>query len=47
MGCRFVLLDPLPTDERPTGLTDALRSEGISSEGRVAGEAIFTHADRW
>lgn len=30
VGCRFVLLDPLPTDERPTGLTDALRSEGIS-----------------
>ena len=25
LGCEFVLVDPLPVDERPTGLVDALR----------------------
>ena len=25
IGCRFVLVDPLPVEERPTGLLDAVR----------------------
>ena len=29
VGCSFALVDPLPTDERPTGLLDALRSAGL------------------
>ena len=28
LGCGFVLVDPLPTDERPTGLLDGLRERG-------------------
>ncbi|WP_307787707.1 HAD-IA family hydrolase [Mycolicibacterium sp. S2-37] len=31
VGCRFVLVDPLPTAERPTGLRDALAGIGIES----------------
>ena len=30
LGCDFVLVDPLPVDERPTGLVDALSGRGIS-----------------
>ncbi len=30
LGCAFVLVDPLPTTQRPTGLTDALRERGIT-----------------
>jgi len=30
LGCSFALVDPLPTDERPTGLLDALREYGIA-----------------
>ena len=30
LGCDFVLVDPLPVDERPTGLVDGLRGRGIS-----------------
>jgi HAD superfamily hydrolase (TIGR01509 family) len=29
VGCRFLLVDPLPTAERPTGLRDALADIGI------------------
>ncbi|KUI30547.1 haloacid dehalogenase [Mycobacterium sp. IS-1496] len=29
VGCPFVLVDPLPTTERPTGLRDALTAVGI------------------
>lgn len=29
VGCSFVLVDPLPTEERPTGLVEALRSAGV------------------
>lgn len=29
IGCSFALVDPLPTDERPTGLVEALGSAGI------------------
>ncbi|BBX10010.1 MULTISPECIES: HAD family hydrolase [Mycolicibacterium] len=29
LGCDFVLVDPLPVAERPTGLIDALRDRGI------------------
>jgi HAD superfamily hydrolase (TIGR01493 family) len=29
LGCRFALVDPLPTPERPTGLLDALRQHGL------------------
>jgi HAD superfamily hydrolase (TIGR01509 family) len=29
VGCQFVLVDPLPTTERPTGLRDALTAAGI------------------
>ncbi|MGE2714281.1 HAD family hydrolase [Mycolicibacterium litorale] len=29
VGCQFVLVDPLPTDERPTGLRDAMAAVGI------------------
>lgn len=30
VGCAFALVDPLPIAERPTGLVDALRAEGIA-----------------
>ncbi|WP_378731632.1 HAD family hydrolase [Nocardia brasiliensis] len=30
LGCRFALVEPLPTRERPTGLLDALRQHGLS-----------------
>jgi len=30
LGCSFTLVDPLPTDERPTGLLDTLREYGIA-----------------
>ena len=30
LGCSFVLVDPLPISERPTGLVDALRGAGVS-----------------
>ena len=30
LGCDFVLVDPLPADERPTGLIDALRERGLA-----------------
>ncbi|MCX2933432.1 HAD-IA family hydrolase [Mycobacterium sp. CVI_P3] len=29
VGCDFILVDPLPVAERPTGLVDALRDRGI------------------
>jgi len=29
IGCDFILVDPLPVAERPTGLIDALRDRGI------------------
>jgi HAD superfamily hydrolase (TIGR01509 family) len=29
VGCRFALVDPLPTDQRPDGLIRALEGEGI------------------
>lgn len=29
-GCDFILVDPLPVHERPTGLVDALRDHGIA-----------------
>jgi HAD superfamily hydrolase (TIGR01509 family) len=29
VGCDFILVDPLPVAERPTGLIDALRDRGI------------------
>jgi FMN phosphatase YigB (HAD superfamily) len=29
LGCRFALVDPLPTEERPTGLIDVLRQHGL------------------
>lgn len=30
VGCRFVLVDPLPTDQRPDGLIAALGAAGVS-----------------
>ena len=30
LGCSFVLVDPLPTAQRPTGLMDALRGRGLT-----------------
>jgi HAD superfamily hydrolase (TIGR01509 family) len=30
VGCAFALVDPLPTDQRPTGLIEALKANGIS-----------------
>jgi FMN phosphatase YigB (HAD superfamily) len=30
LGCNFVLVEPLPADERPTGLIDALRGRGLA-----------------
>jgi HAD superfamily hydrolase (TIGR01509 family) len=30
LGCRFALVDPLPTDERPDGLVRALNSVGVT-----------------
>ena len=30
LGCAFALVDPIPVDERPTGLVDALSDRGIS-----------------
>ncbi|MFI6047525.1 HAD family hydrolase [Nocardia sp. NPDC051321] len=30
LGCRFALVDPLPSEERPSGLLDALRGHGLS-----------------
>ncbi|AKK26037.1 HAD family hydrolase [Mycobacterium sp. EPa45] len=30
LGCDFILVDPLPVAERPTGLVDALRARGIT-----------------
>jgi HAD superfamily hydrolase (TIGR01509 family) len=29
-GCRFALVDPLPTDQRPNGLIAALKSAGVA-----------------
>lgn len=33
LGCGFVLVDPLPTNERPTGLLDGLRERGAPLPG--------------
>ena len=30
VGCRFALVDPLPTDQRPDGLIEALTAHGIA-----------------
>ena len=30
VGCRFALVDPLPTEQRPDGLIEALRAEGVA-----------------
>lgn len=30
VGCDFILVDPLPVADRPTGLIDALRDRGVS-----------------
>jgi HAD superfamily hydrolase (TIGR01509 family) len=30
VGCAFALVDPLPTDERPDGLIEALRAHGVT-----------------
>ncbi|HEX7824459.1 MAG TPA: HAD-IA family hydrolase [Mycobacterium sp.] len=30
VGCRFALVDPLPTDQRPDALIEALKANGIS-----------------
>lgn len=30
LGCRFVLVDPLPTNQRPNGLVEALSGAGIA-----------------
>jgi len=30
VGCDFILVDPLPTAQRPTGLIDALRDRGVT-----------------
>lgn len=30
VGCDFILVDPLPVAERPTGLIDPLRDRGVS-----------------
>ena len=30
VGCSFALVDPIPTDERPTGLVDAVQSAGLN-----------------
>ena len=30
VGCAFALVDPLPTDERPDGLREALRRNGVT-----------------
>ena len=30
VGCRFALVDPLPTDERPEGLVEALAAFGVA-----------------
>jgi HAD superfamily hydrolase (TIGR01509 family) len=30
VGCRFTLVDPLPTDQRPDALIEALKANGIS-----------------
>jgi HAD superfamily hydrolase (TIGR01509 family) len=30
IGCRFALVDPLPTDQRPDALIEALKANGIS-----------------
>lgn len=30
VGCRFTLVDPLPTDQRPDALIEALKASGIS-----------------
>lgn len=30
LGCEFILVDPLPVAQRPTGLLDALRARGVS-----------------
>ena len=29
IGCRFALVDPLPTDQRPDGLMPALGAAGV------------------
>ncbi|MEV0103817.1 HAD family hydrolase, partial [Nocardia sp. NPDC050789] len=29
LGCAFALVDPLPTDERATGLWDAVRAHDL------------------
>jgi FMN phosphatase YigB (HAD superfamily) len=29
LGCDFALVDPLPINDRPTGLIDALRERGL------------------
>lgn len=36
LGCRFALVDPLPTDQRPNGLIDALAAAGASHSDRSA-----------
>ena len=30
VGCAFALVDPLPTDQRPDGLIEALRAHGVA-----------------
>ena len=30
LGCAFAVVEPLPVDERPTGLVDALRAAGVT-----------------
>ena len=30
LGCDFALVDPLPINDRPTGLVAALRDRGLS-----------------
>ena len=30
IGCRFALVDPLPTEQRPNGLLTALEDAGIT-----------------
>jgi HAD superfamily hydrolase (TIGR01509 family) len=32
LGCDFILVDPLPVAERPTGLIDALRDRGVTGQ---------------
>ncbi|GAA5053751.1 HAD family hydrolase [Nocardia callitridis] len=40
LGCRFALVDPLPTGQRPTGLLDALRAAGVLAGPDHPDEAV-------